>query len=86
MSENNHTIAIHCRERLDVTDVLEIISSTDKEIYVQLSNEVLQVFGEKMKINKLSPEEKSLSVVGKISGLRYISKITKKSFLKKVFK
>ena len=86
MSENNHCLSIHCRERLDITDALEIISSTDKEIFVQLSGEILQIFGERMKINKLIPEEKLLTVVGKINGLNYISKISKKTFLKKVFK
>lgn len=86
MAENNHCLTIHCRERLDVTNVLEIISSTEKEIFVQLENEVLQVFGEKMKINKLNPEDKTLSVIGRINGLNYISKMSKKSFFKKVFK
>ena len=86
MSENNHCLTICGRERIEVTDVLEILSSTDKEIYVRLSNEILQIIGDNMKINKLSPEDKTLCVNGKINGLNYISKLAKKSFLKKVFK
>ena len=86
MTENNHCLNIYNRERLEVNDAVEILSSTEKEIYVQLSGEILQIFGERMKINKLLPDEKTLSVIGKINGLNYVSKISKKSFLKKVFK
>ena len=86
MSENNHCLTIYGRERVEVTDVLEILSSTDKEIYVRLSNEILQMIGDHMKINKLSPEDGVLCVYGKINGLNYISKFAKKSFFKKVFK
>ena len=86
MVENNHCLTIYNRERLEVSDVIEILSSTDKEIYIQLSNEVLQIIGERMKINKLSPEDKTLCINGKINGLNYNTKATKKSFLKKVFK
>jgi hypothetical protein len=86
MAENNHCLTIYARERLDVNDALEVLSSTEKEVYVQLSCEVLQILGEQLKINKLIPEEKSLCVVGKITGVNYISKLNKKSFFKKVFK
>ena len=86
MTECSHNLTIYNRERLEVTDALEVISSTDKEIFVKLSNEILQIVGNEMKINKLAPEEKLLSVIGKIGGVNYISKIMKKSIFKKVFK
>ena len=86
MAESNHSLVIYNREKIEVGDVLEILSSTEKEIYVKLSSEILQIFGERMKINKLSPDDKSLCVNGRINGVNYISKVAKKSFLKKVFK
>ena len=44
------------RERIDISGVLEVISSTDKEIYVRLDDSVGVVVGEKMTITKLVPE------------------------------
>lgn len=86
MEENNHILTIISREKLEVTEAEEIISSTDKEIFVRLKQDILQITGESLKINKLSPESKSLAVSGKIVGINYISKMAKKSFFKKVFK
>lgn len=86
MIEKGHNLTIYNREKIEVEDAYEILSSTEKEIYVKLSNEILQIVGEDMKINKLIPEDKTLSVVGKINGINYVSKTSKKSFFKKVFK
>ena len=86
MEEVNHTLSIFNRERLDVTSALEILSSSEKEVFVRLEKEILQIFGEGLKINKLIPENKALCVTGKINGLNYISKMAKKSLFKKVFK
>lgn len=86
MADAVHNLTIYEREKLEVTNAQEILSSTDKEIFVRLSGEILQIHGENMKINKLIPEEKILCVNGKINGINYISKLTKKSFFKRVFK
>ena len=86
MEEVNHTLSIFNRERLDVTSALEILSSSEKEVFVRLEKEILQVFGEDLKINKLIPESKTLNITGKINGINYISKMAKKSIFKKVFK
>ena len=86
MEEVNHTLSIFNRERLDVTSALEILSSSEKEVFVRLEKEVLQVFGEDLKINKLIPESKTLDITGKFNGINYISKMAKKSIFKKVFK
>lgn len=86
MEDNNQILTIFAREKLEVTSAVEILSSTEKEIFVKLENDVLQISGEGMKINKLVPENKSLSVSGKINGLNFISKMAKKSLFKKVFK
>lgn len=86
MEEVNHTLSIFNRERLDVTSALEILSSSEKEVFVRLEKEILQIFGEDLKINKLIPESKTLNITGKINGINYISKMAKKSIFKKVFK
>ena len=79
-------VNIFNREKIDITGVLEVVSSSEKEINLKLENANLQIFGNKLTILKLIPEEKLLSAVGVINGLNYVNKFTKKSFLGKVFK
>lgn len=88
-SKTNQCVSVlnvYNRERLDVTGVLEIISSSDKEIYAKMENTFLQVLGKNLTITKLIPEEKLLSVGGMVDGVLYQSKQNKKSFFGKVFK
>ena len=82
----NHSVSISGRDKIEVLGVSEIFSSTDKEIYAKLEDSVMLIVGEKMTITKLIPEEKLLSVSGIINGVNYVEKLTKKSFLGKVFK
>ena len=88
MSEEKKPLVVNIfdKARLDATGVVEIVSSTDKEIYVKLDDVIGIVTGEKMTITKLVPEDKLLSVSGKIMGIAFQNKLQKKSFLKKVFK
>ena len=88
MEEKNKVqyVNILNRERIDISGVLVVLSSTDKEIYVKLEDVVGVVIGEKMTITKLVPEEKVLSVSGRIVGVSFQNQLQKKSFLKKVFK
>lgn len=82
----NELVDIYNRERIDVSGVIEVLSSTDREIFVKLKDSFLQIVGEKMTITKLVPEQKLFSVSGRINGLNYSNKLTKKSFFGKVFK
>ena len=79
-------IEILNRESLEVLGAEEVLSSTEKEVYVKLEKEILQVLGEGLKITKLSPDEKLLMVSGKVNGVLYITKLTKKSLFGRVFK
>ncbi len=81
-----HTVQIFARERIDVVGVLEVLSSTEKEVIAKLENDFLTISGSGMSILKLIPDEGLLSVSGNISGLSYVSKLSKKSFFGKVFK
>lgn len=81
-----HSVNIFNRERIEVTSVLEVISSTEKEVIAKLEDSFLHILGTGMTITKLLPTEGLLSVKGKIDGIRYDSKLTKKSFIGKVFK
>jgi len=74
------------RERLEAVGILEIVSSGEKEIIAKLENSYMQILGENLTVLKLIPENKILGVSGKIKGINYLEKHTKKSLLRKVFK
>lgn len=79
-------INIFDRQKIEVQGAIEIISSTEKEIYVKLLNGIMLILGEGLTIQKLLPEEEMLVVSGKIDGVNFKSKQTKKSLFGKVFK
>ena len=82
----NHTVTISGRDKIEILGATEVLSSTDKEIIAKLQDSYIYVFGTGLTISKLVPEEAVLVACGNITGLKYESKLTKKSFLKKVFK
>lgn len=91
MSENKivtvcQDVQIFNREKITVSGVLEILSSTDKEIYLKLENSFMQISGNKLSIVELDAQAKTFSANGLIDGLAYHAKQTKKSFFGKVFK
>lgn len=90
MAENKtkipHTLNLLEREKVEVLGVVEVLSSTEKEIVVKLETDFLHIFGSDLKITKLAPEEMLLECHGKVSGLEYTGRSTKKSLFGKVFK
>ena len=82
----SQNVNIFNREKVEISGVLEVLSSSDKEIYLKLDGAVACVTGDKMTITKLLPEEKLLSVSGVIFGVVFKNKLQKKSLLKRVFK
>jgi hypothetical protein len=79
-------INIFDRQKIEVQGAIEIISSTEKEIYVKLLNGIMLILGEGLTIQKLLPEEEMLVVSGRVDGVNFKSKQTKKSLFGKVFK
>lgn len=84
--KKEHTVNILNKEKIEIVGAMEVISSTEKEIIARLQDFLIVVSGAKLSISKLVPEEQLLVATGNILGLRYESKLSKKSFLKKVFK
>lgn len=74
------------REKIEVTGVVEVLSSTDKDVLAKLEKDYIQISGSGLTIAKLMPDEKLLEVTGQIACFQYISKLNKKSFFGKVFK
>lgn len=81
-----HTVNICAREKIEVVGVIEVLSSTEKEVTAKLEDGFMVISGSGMTISKLVPEEEFLIVSGNINGIKYETKANKKSFLGKVFK
>ena len=81
-----HTANIFNREKLEIIGVNQVISSTPTEVLINVCDYMMQVFGSNLTVTKLDPEQKFLSITGKIDGIKYDKKLTKKSFFGKVFK
>ena len=79
-------VNIYNREKLEMTGVIEVLSSSEKEIFARIDGGIAYITGEKMTITKLLPDEYLLVVSGVIDGICYQKKIAKKSFLGRVFK
>ena len=79
-------INIFDRNRVEIVGAKEVVSSTEKEVYIKLSDGFMQILGLELVIVKLVPEEEFLLVSGQITGLNFVSKLTKKSLFGKVFK
>lgn len=80
------SLNVYNRELTNVVGALEVLSSTDKEVTVKLKDCYLIISGSGLSILKLIPEQEELSIAGKVVGIKYESKVTKKSLLGKVFK
>jgi len=83
---SNQIVNIIGRKNIELNGALEVLSSTEKEVFVKLEGSYMQILGEKLTILKLIPEEKTLSVSGTINGINYVNKPSKKTFFGKVFK
>ncbi len=81
-----HSVNIVRREKIEIVGATEVVSSTSQEIIAKLQDSYLVVTGSGLTISKLVPEETLLIANGVIAGLKYESKLSKKSFFGKVFK
>ena len=81
-------LAIFNEEKIEIEGICQIISSTDKEIIARAESGYVHIFGTELTISKLSQENEGGSFVadGKIEGVKFVAKFTKKSLLGKVFK
>ena len=90
MEKSNKNVAedlvLYERKKLEMHGVYEVLSCTEKETYVKLEKDFACITGQNLKISKLIPEEKFLSLSGEIKTISYSSSMGRKSFFGKVFK
>ena len=82
----NHTINLENQSKAHITGVNEVITATDKGVLCKLASSNLQICGENLRVEKLSPEEKLLIIVGTIFDIKYSQTGTKSGFFKKLFR
>lgn len=73
-------------ERVEISDVKQIVSSTSHEVIAKTVSGAVSVTGSDLTISKLIPEGGLLSICGQIYGIKFDGKQGGKSFLKRVFK
>lgn len=86
MENSMQKIEILNRQSIDILGAEEVLSSTEREVFVKMEKDILQVLGEGLKIVKLVPDEKMLVINGKVNGFTFMAKMSKKSLFGKVFK
>ena len=85
MENFKHSLTVENKSKVLVTDTLEVISFSDKEIKLKLKdNTILRVEGDNLKILSFDNLGGDLRVQGKISVLKYHEK--SEPFIKRVFK
>lgn len=85
-NQQKHSIIVENKTFAKITAVAEVISVTEKSAFVKLADGNLQIYGANIKIEKLSPEEKLLTLVGEFSKFEYTNLAGGKGFFKKIFK
>lgn len=82
----NHSISLENQSKALITGVLEVITATNTGVLCRLSANHLQIAGNNLRVEKLSPEEKMLVITGTVNEIKYISSTTKTGFFKKLFR
>ena len=83
---SNHIVTIDNRKKIVLTDIVEVISSTDKTVNAKTQNNLLNINGEGLRIEKLNLDERLLVVEGIIHEFKYVIKNKTKSFFKRLIK
>ena len=83
----NHYITIEKREKITVTEVLDVDAFDEYNLWANLKEGSLEVSGENLNIEKLDLQEGLLVVTGKVYSVSYNDKKAKeKKLLHGIFK
>ena len=82
---SSHSLTLENRKKLTITAIVEVVSATDKCVVARTNENVLNVIGKELRVEKLSLEEGLLIVEGNIDSFKYLEQ-SGKSFFKRLFK
>lgn len=79
-------ITITNRKKIEISAVSEVLSAQDNCVVLKTDLGPLLVYGQGLRIDTLSLEQKKLIVDGNINGIKYDGQIGKKNFFARIFK
>jgi sporulation protein YabP len=83
---NSSSVSIENRAKTIVTGVAEVVSATEHGVLLRLIDGTLEIAGNGLRVEKLSPEEKLVSILGEVGGLKYDGSKETKNIFKRIFK
>ena len=74
------------RKILKLSGATKVISSTNTQAVVEMSENHIVVTGNNLEITKLDLENKEVSFSGEVNSIKFTQKVEKKSLFKRLFK
>lgn len=82
--KKNHTVCLENRKGINMSGIIEVISSCETELNLVSSYGEISVTGKELKITKFNAEDGNLIAEGNVDSLKY--KGAKTPLLKRIFK
>lgn len=77
----HHSLTLEERQKLDLSGVDDVLGFDESSVLLRTSAGMLTVEGEQLHIQHMSVDSGELSIEGKINGLIYVDKTTRKNGL-----
>ena len=77
----SHSLTLEARRKLDLSGVDDVLGFDENSVLLRTSAGMLTVEGEELHIQHMSVDSGELSIEGKINGLIYVDKTTRKNGL-----
>lgn len=77
----HHSLTLEDRRKLDLSGVDDVLGFDESSVLLRTSAGMLTVEGEQLHIQHMSVDSGELSIEGKINGLIYVDKTTRKNGL-----
>lgn len=77
----HHSLTLEERKKLDLSGVDDVLGFDESSVLLRTSAGMLTVEGEQLHIQHMSVDSGELSIEGKINGLIYVDKTTRKNGL-----
>jgi sporulation protein YabP len=84
--KKDQNIEVYNRNRIIISGVKKVISSSKDNFYCETQNDKLEVNGENLSVLKLDIKEGSAELSGLINSIIYLSSKPKLNFFKRLFK
>lgn len=80
------SIHIEERKRITLTGATRVVSSTNTQAVVEVGESSVVISGSNLEVTNLNLESKEVAFSGNINGIKYMQKVEKGNFIKRLFK